>query len=165
MWTKYLADSIPKVRIKSSCGEDNLREASCGSDSAIEENATANIANSMKCFTPPLVTRDAESGNRRSWVNELREFLVQCESGNKVSGSLGDGKLWVAEWVGSGGWIWRVTSKWRELSEGEGGSESEEKEDDGDKGKGRRWEGHSVQWGCESCIIELKIVLVIERED
>lgn len=101
----YLTDSVPKVRIKCSCGEDNLREASCRSDSAIEEDATSNIANSMKCFTPPLVTRDTESGNWRSRVNELREFLVQCESGNKVSGSLCDGKLWVAKWVGSGGWI------------------------------------------------------------
>lgn len=65
MWRMYLNDSVPKVGIKCSSGEDNLREASCGSDSAIEEDAKANIANAMKCFTPPMVTRNAESGNER----------------------------------------------------------------------------------------------------
>lgn len=142
MWVKYLTNFVPEVRIECRCGENNLREASCRRNGTIEEDATTNIANTMKCFTPPLVTGDAESGNGRGWVNELGEFLIQCEPWDKVSGSLLDGKLWVAEWVGSGGGVGPIASKrrWWMSELGMGESESEERE----KGEGW-WEDHGVK--------------------
>lgn len=62
----HLADLVPEVRVKGSSSEDNLREASCRFDSAIESDAKTSVSNPVQCFVPPLVTRDPESGNRGS---------------------------------------------------------------------------------------------------
>lgn len=92
-----LADLVPEVWVEGSCGENDLGEAGGGFDGTIEPDAEAGVGDAVQGFAPPLVTRDAESGNRRCRVDELGEFLVEGESRHEVLGSFGDGELGVAE--------------------------------------------------------------------
>ena len=94
-----LADLVPEVWVEGSGGENDLGEAGGGFDGTIEPDAEAGIGDAVQRFTPPLVTRDAEPGNRRCRVDELGEFLVESEPRDEVLGSFGDGEPGVAEWV------------------------------------------------------------------
>lgn len=97
------SDAVPEEGVEGGCAEDDLREAGGGGDGGVEADAGANASYAVKGLAPPLVGGDAEAGDGRRGVDELGEFLLECESGEKVFGSLGDGEFGVAEWVGFGG--------------------------------------------------------------
>ena len=75
-----LTDSIPKFGIKRSSSKNNLRETSYTCNTTIQSYPFTNERNTVQSFIPPLVTRYTESRNGRSCVNELRDFLIQCET-------------------------------------------------------------------------------------
>ena len=79
-----------------------MREAGGAVDGAVETDAFADVSDAVKSLRPPLVTRDAESGNRRGRVDELGDLLVQCETGDEVMDSLVDGEGGFAEKEGLG---------------------------------------------------------------
>lgn len=96
---------VPEDFVEGCSSENDLREASCGFNGAIESNAEAGVGDTVQGLAPPLVTGDTESGNSGCSVNELRKLLVDGESRDDVSGSVSDGEFGVAEcveWVGGG---------------------------------------------------------------
>ena len=106
------SDSVPEEGVEGGCTEDDLREAGGGGDGAVEVDAGADASYAVEGLAPPLVGGDAEAGDGRSGVDELGEFFLKCESGEKIFGSLGDGEFGVAEWVGFGGRIGPIASEW-----------------------------------------------------
>lgn len=92
----------PEGAVEGGGGEDDLGEAGGGGDGAGEGDAGAVEGEAVEGLGPPLVGGDAEAGDGRGGVDQLGELFVQGETGEKVFGSLGNGELGVAEWVGSG---------------------------------------------------------------
>lgn len=93
---------VPEVFVEGGGGEDDLREASSSGDSAVEADAVADVGDAVEGLRPPLVGRDAETGDRRSGVDELEDLLVQCESRDEIAGSLFDWQRGSAEWESFG---------------------------------------------------------------
>lgn len=106
-----------------------MGEAGGGLDRAVEGDAGAIGGDAVEGLRPPLVGRDAETGDGGGVVGELLDLLRESEKGDQRPGSGFEREGGVAEGVGVV--VWRLA--WIFDSGGGGGEASEGEEVDGDE--------------------------------
>lgn len=122
-------DRRPQGAVEGGRGEDDLGEAGGGLDRAVEGDAGAIGGDAVEGLRPPLVVRDAESGDGGGVVGELLDLLRESEEGDQRLRSGFEREGSVAEGVG----VVVRRLAWIFDGGGGGGEASEVEEVDGDE--------------------------------